>query len=164
MAVGKGSMARASKAADNTSVSKETKRTTAKTTAKTKAVTASKVISGTSKEVMQMIEHQKSDQVLDREPEENELIEGIPVVSKIDTLTEYIQTRWVDALLVGIKKKTLIPEDLFDTCVNMGITVHECLEDRAGWAGNQFINRMGGYTVLTSSCLLYTSPSPRDTR
>ena len=72
MAVGKGSMARASKAADNTSVSKETKRTTAKTTAKTKAVTASKVISGTSKEVMQMIEYQKSDQVWDREPEENE--------------------------------------------------------------------------------------------
>lgn len=72
MAVGKGSMARASKAADNTSVSKETKRTTAKTTAKTKAVTASKVISGTSKEVMQMIEYQKSDQVLEREPEENE--------------------------------------------------------------------------------------------
>ena len=72
MAGGKGSMARASKAADNTSVSKETKRTTAKTTAKTKAVTASKVISGTSKEVMQMIEYQKSDQVLDREPEENE--------------------------------------------------------------------------------------------
>ena len=72
MAVGKGSMARASKAADNTSVSKETKRTTAKTTAKTKAVTACKVISGTSKEVMQMIEYQKSDQVLDREPEENE--------------------------------------------------------------------------------------------
>ena len=72
MAIGKGSMARASKAADNTSVSKETKRTTAKTTAKTKAVTASKVISGTSKEVMQMIEYQKSDQVLDREPEENE--------------------------------------------------------------------------------------------
>ena len=72
MAVGKGSMARAPKAADNTSVSKETKRTTAKTTAKTKAVTASKVISGTSKEVMQMIEYQKSDQVLDREPEENE--------------------------------------------------------------------------------------------
>lgn len=72
MAVGKGSMARASKAADNTLVSKETKRTTAKTTAKTKAVTASKVISGTSKEVMQMIEYQKSDQVLDREPEENE--------------------------------------------------------------------------------------------
>ena len=86
MAVGKGSMARASKAADNTSVSKETKRTTArttaKTTAKTKAVTASKVISGTSKEVMQMIEYQKSNQVLDREPEENETFgvgDAIPI-------------------------------------------------------------------------------------
>lgn len=87
----------------------------------------------------------------DREPEENELIEGIPVVSKIDTATEYIQTRWGDTLLVGIKKKTLIPEDLFETCVNMGITVHECLDDRTGWTGNQFINRIGGYTVLTSS-------------
>ena len=87
----------------------------------------------------------------DREPEENELIEGIPVVSKIDTATEYIQTRWVDTLLVGIKKKTLIPEDLFETCVNMGITVHECLDDRTGWTGNQFINRIGGYTVLTFS-------------
>lgn len=85
------------------------------------------------------------------------MIEGIPVVSKIDTVTEYIQTRWVDALLVGIKKKTLIPEDLFETCVNMGITVHECLEDRAGWAGNQFINRMGGYTVLTSSIRVISS-------
>ena len=87
----------------------------------------------------------------DREPEENELIEGIPVVSKIDTATEYIQTRWVDTLLVGIKKKTLIPEDLFETCVNMGITVRECLDDRTGWTGNQFINRIGGYTVLTFS-------------
>ena len=46
------------------------KRTITRTTAKTKAVTASKVISGTSKEVMQMIEYQN--QVLDREPEENE--------------------------------------------------------------------------------------------
>ena len=82
MAVGKGSMARASKAADNTSVPKETKRTTAKTTAKTKAVTASKVISGTSKEVMQMIEYQKSDQVLDREPEENETF-GVGVAMPI---------------------------------------------------------------------------------
>ena len=45
---------------------------TAKTTAKTKAVTASKVISGTSKDVIHMIEYQKSNQVLDREPEENE--------------------------------------------------------------------------------------------
>ena len=31
------------------------------------------------------------------------------------------------------------------------MTVHYRLEDVDGWAGNQYINRMGGYTVLTSS-------------
>lgn len=107
MAVGKGSMARASKAADQTSapkvtqaaepvkadnvVSKDTAKkatagtkrtTTRKTTAKAKMVTASTVVSGTSKEVMHMIEYQKSSQVLDREPEANETFgvgEAMPI-------------------------------------------------------------------------------------
>lgn len=93
----------------------------------------------------------------DREPEENESIAGIPVVGKIDTLTDYIQTRWIDSILVGIKKKTLIPEDLIETCSNMGVTIHECLDLRSGWTENQFINRMGGYTVLTSSVRVVSS-------
>ena len=119
MAVGKGSMARASKAVESTSEAKEskvaaekavttepataeavevketakktttarTKRTTAKktatkTTAKKAEVTASSVITGTSKEVLQAIEYQKSYQVLDREPEENETFgvgEAMPI-------------------------------------------------------------------------------------
>ena len=93
----------------------------------------------------------------DREPEENESIAGIPVVGKIDTLTDYIQTRWIDSILVGVKKKTLIPEDLIETCFNMGVTIHECLDLRSGWTENQFINRMGGYTVLTSSVRIISS-------
>ena len=93
----------------------------------------------------------------DREPEENESIAGIPVVGKIDTLTDYIQTRWIDSILVGIKKKTLIPKDLIETCSNMGVTIHECLDLRSGWTENQFINRMGGYTVLTSSVRIISS-------
>ncbi|MFR7668892.1 MAG: hypothetical protein ACLU00_10545 [Mediterraneibacter faecis] len=59
--------------------------------------------------------------------------------------------------MLEFKKKTLIPEDLFDTCVNMGITVHECLGRQSRMAGNQFINRMGGYTVLTSSVRVISS-------
>lgn len=93
----------------------------------------------------------------DREPEENESIAGIPVVGKIDTLTDYIQTRWIDSILVGIKKKALIPEDLIETCSKMGVTIHECLDLRSGWTENQFINRMGGYTVLTSSVRIISS-------
>ena len=120
MAVGKGSMARASKAADHTSASKKTKvaeevkaeaavvaepvkktaaaktttakkttasktkkTTTRKTTAK-KATTkvTSSVVAGTSEQVMQAIEYQKSSQVLDREPEMNETFgvgESMPI-------------------------------------------------------------------------------------
>lgn len=120
MAVGKGSMARASKAADHTSASKETKvaeevkteaavvaepvkkaaaaktttakkttasktkkTTTRKTTAKkTTTKVTSAVVAGTSEQVMQAIEYQKSSQVLDREPEMNETFgvgESMPI-------------------------------------------------------------------------------------
>lgn len=119
MAVGKGSMARASKVADQTTAPKETKvteevkaevavvaepvkktaatkTTTAKTTAsKTKKTTTRKttakkattkvtssVVAGTSEQVMQAIEYQKSSQVLDREPEMNETFgvgESMPI-------------------------------------------------------------------------------------
>ena len=107
MAVGKGSMARASKAADHTSAPKETKvaeevkveeaaveaekkaptktkkTTTRKTTAKkTTTKVTSAVVTGTSEQVMQAIEYQKSSQVLDREPEMNETFgvgESMPI-------------------------------------------------------------------------------------
>ncbi len=83
MAVGKGSMARASKVADQTTASKTKKTTTRKTTAK-KATTkvTSSVVAGTSEQVMQAIEYQKSSQVLDREPEMNETFgvgESMPI-------------------------------------------------------------------------------------
>ena len=70
-----------------------------------------------------------------------------PVVGKIDTVTGIHTDKMADALLVGIMKKTLIPEDLFETCVNMGITVHECLEDRAGWQE---------ISLLTTACRIYS--------
>ena len=120
MAVGKGSMARASKAADDhtsapketkvaeevkveeaaveaekkaptaktttakkTTASKTKKTTTRKTTAKkTTTKVTSAVVTGTSEQVMQAIEYQKSSQVLDREPEMNEIFgvgESMPI-------------------------------------------------------------------------------------
>lgn len=82
---------------------------------------------------------------------ENEEINGIPVVCDAEALPEYIQIRWIDAVLVGVKKKSMVPEGLIQTCVDMGVTVHNRLEDMEGWTRNQYINRIGGYVVLTSS-------------
>ena len=74
MAVGKGSMDRASKTAAKTG--------TKQTKGKESAVKTSSVVTGTSEEVMEMIEYQKSSQVLDREPEANEIFgvgEAMPI-------------------------------------------------------------------------------------
>lgn len=94
MAVGKGSMARASKAATKTTTAKETvkkttapKKTASKAAAKTSAkvnsgVASSAVIAGTSEEVLKTIVYQQSAQVLDREPEMNEIFgvgEAMPI-------------------------------------------------------------------------------------
>ena len=87
---------------------------------------------------------------------ENEKIRNIPVVCGAADIPDYIQTRWVDAVLFATGKQKLIPEGLVNTCINMGVTVHYRLEQLEGWTGNQYINRMGGYTVLTSS-LRFTS-------
>ena len=94
MAVGKGSMARASKAATKTTTAKETvkkttapKKTASKAAAKTSAkvnsgVASSAVIAGTSEEVLKTIGYQQSAQVVDREPEMNEIFgvgEAMPI-------------------------------------------------------------------------------------
>lgn len=88
---------------------------------------------------------------VDGHAKENEEINGIPVVCDAEALPEYIQIRWIDAVLVGVKKKSMVPEGLIQTCVDMGVTVHNRLEDMEGWTRNQYINRIGGYVVLTSS-------------
>ena len=94
---------------------------------------------------------------VDGHVKEHEEINGIPVVCDAEALPEYIQIRWIDAVLVGVKKKSMVPEGLIQTCVDMGVTVHNRLEDMEGWTRNQYINRIGGYVVLTSSVRVTSS-------
>ena len=84
-------------------------------------------------------------------PEEGEKHRDIPVVCTAEAMPDYIQTRWIDAVMMAVEKSDLVPKGLVDTCVSMGVTVHFRIEDVDGWSGTQYINRMGGYTVLTSS-------------
>ena len=84
-------------------------------------------------------------------PEEGEKHRDIPVVlhrrSDARLHTDPLDRRCNDA----VEKSDLVPKGLVDTCVSMGVTVHFRIEDVDGWSGTQYINRMGGYTVLTSS-------------
>lgn len=82
---------------------------------------------------------------------EDEAVRGIPVVCCADAVPDYIQTRWVDAVLIKVRQSYGIPRHLIDTCINMGLTVHYSLGDLGIGGNNQYINRMGGFTVVTSS-------------
>ena len=91
------------------------------------------------------------------EPEKNERVNGIPVVCSVEKLVEYVQTKWVDSVFVRVEDRTLLPKGILEAFIDMGITVHNCLKDIDGWTGNQYINRMGGYNVLTSSVRVVSS-------
>ena len=87
----------------------------------------------------------------DQKPEKGEMVSRIPVVGDVDELIERLQTKWVDSVFVRVSDRSLIPQGILEKCIDMGITVHSCLEGSEEWTANQYINRMGGYTVLTSS-------------
>ena len=88
---------------------------------------------------------------VDAVPEKGETVSGIPVVSTARGLIDRIQKEWIDAVFVRGNDRSLLPQGLLEKCIDMGITVHSCLEGAEGWTNNQYINRMGGHTVLTSS-------------
>lgn len=90
-------------------------------------------------------------------PEDGERVRGIPVLCRADEIPDYIQTRWVDAVFISVEDKTKIPSGLAEQCLDMGLTVHDVLEGMVEWTTNQYINRMGGFMVLTSSVRMATS-------
>ena len=90
-------------------------------------------------------------------PDEDEIVRGIPVICRADEIPDYIQTQWVDAVFISVEDKTKIPSKLVEQCLDMGLTVHDILEGMEEWTANQYINRMGGYMVLTSSVRMATS-------
>lgn len=92
-----------------------------------------------------------------QEPKDDEQILGIPVVCGAENLPEYLQRRWIDSVFIKSNNRAAFPKGIVEKCIDMGITVHNCLEEFEEWTGNQCINRMGGYTVLTSSVRLVSS-------
>lgn len=87
----------------------------------------------------------------DNNVEGEEEIRGIPVVCNAADIPDYIQTRWVDSILFVAGHQKHVPEKLVNTCISMGVTVHCRLEQLEGLNGNQYVNKMGGFPVLTSS-------------
>lgn len=93
----------------------------------------------------------------DGQTKPGEKMQDIPVVCTVDKIPDYIQTKWIDSVFIRVNDRMQLPPGLLEKCIDMGVTVHTCLEGLEEWTGNQYINRMGGYTVLTSSVRVVSS-------
>ena len=89
--------------------------------------------------------------LLDRSDMKGKDILGERVVCRKDEMLDYIQTRWVDAVLLNVNKKEALSDDLVNTLITMGVTVHQKIAELGRISRNQQLQAVGGYVVLSSN-------------
>ena len=78
--------------------------------------------------------------------------DSITVVANADTVADYVCREWVDEVFVNLPLQSAQLDDLVRQLNEMGITVHIQLADKLMFGTQrQFVERLGGYTVLTTS-------------
>lgn len=78
-------------------------------------------------------------------------IQGVPVVSNLANVAEYVCREWFDEVLIVLPEGKEIPQKVFDAFTEMGITIHVKIADVNEMQGkNQTVERMGNYTVITT--------------
>ena len=90
--------------------------------------------------------------LLDKDCQE-EMIEGIPVVTDLKNVVNYVCREWVDEVFIRATGQNKYIEKLTEQFLEMGVTVHQGLfrnEDTES-ERKQFVEKLGNYTVLTSS-------------
>ena len=77
---------------------------------------------------------------------------GVPVVANAEELPMYVCQEWIDEVLVVISEQLPYPEELIDKLTETGVTVHLNLAKITNKTGKrQFVEKVGEYTVLTTS-------------
>ena len=78
-------------------------------------------------------------------------IHGVPVVSNLANVAEYVCREWFDEVLIVLPEGREIPQKVFDAFTEMGITIHVKIADVNEKQGkNQTVERMENYTVITT--------------
>ena len=86
-----------------------------------------------------------------------ETVDGIAVVENLDEAAEYICREWVDEVFIGSTQKDERVDQLVRECQEMGVVVHVLLPVEKSVSKKEFVERLAGYTVLTSS-VNYATP------
>lgn len=74
-------------------------------------------------------------------PEYGEETEGVPVVCRAEDISCYIQTKWVDAVMISAGSEMLLPVWVIRVCTSMGVTVHCEVGDLTVTSGIRIIPR-----------------------
>lgn len=95
--------------------------------------------------------HLSEKQSFSKEFKDVERVEGIPVVCERHQLAEYILNHVVDSVFINIEEQGEEVEQLVERLVECGVTVHVNLKYVTSGLHSKSVEKMGNYTVLTSS-------------
>lgn len=87
----------------------------------------------------------------DRDDLAGQYINGIKVICRKHEIADYIQTRWVDDILVNVEDDKLFSEHMIHIFIKMGVTVHRKVVELGMISQNQRLEAVGGYIVLSSN-------------
>ena len=96
--------------------------------------------------------------VLIENPKQLTEVGGVPVVSSFKEAANYICREWIDSVFISTRGTTPEIHEFMKHCAEMAVTIHYHIPG-IGQAGNkQFVEKIGGSIVVTSSNN-YVSPS-----
>lgn len=88
---------------------------------------------------------------------DGQTIKGIPVVANEDTLYEYLRTNTVDGVFIHVHNLYNKIEVITDKLLAMGVTVHISLAPIPSEMPNKVVEKINGFTVLTTSIKMATN-------
>lgn len=88
----------------------------------------------------------------DRDDMVGQKIQGIEVVCTKEDILPYIQTRWIDGIILDVADKKMFPESIVEQCIAMGVIIHRNVAEISEEGGeNQELEKLGGFLVITSA-------------
>lgn len=102
--------------------------------------------------------HHLSGIVLIDNPDQIQEIRGVPVVSSFEEAPKYICREWIDSVFISSKGVTPEIREFMGRCAEMAVTIHYHVPSIGQEGNKQFVEKIGGSTVLTSSSN-YVSPA-----